>query len=153
MAFLVSWPFPDRDRSGSLYMAYPCAKKVGNITFDVDTIIFGSLAILTGFQSVIFSIFTVVFGISEGLLSDSLGLTKLLKTINLEKGLLIGFTCILIGLVSSVLALIYWQSRPFGPLDRSISLRIVVPGITLFALGTQIVLSSFFLSILEMKHR
>ena len=136
-----------------IFWLLPGPQKIGKITFDVDTIVFGSLAILTGFQSVIFSIFTLVYGVSEGLLAENRGLTKLLKFINLEKGLLIGGTSILIGLISSILAVIYWQSHSFGPLDPSISLRIVVPGITLFALGTQIVLSSFFLSILEMKHR
>ena len=117
----------------------PGPKKIGNITFDVNTLVFGALAILIGFQSVIFAFFTMVFGISEGFLPEDRSLTNVF--------------CILIGLVSSILALIYWQSQSFGTLDLSKSLRIVIPGMTTFAIGTQILLSSFFLSILGMKRR
>jgi glycosyltransferase involved in cell wall biosynthesis len=131
----------------------PGPKKIGSVTFDVNTIVFAALAIMIGFQSVFFALFTMVFGTSEGLLSESRGLTKALKFINLERGLLIGAICVLVGLIGSILALHYWQSFSFGPLDPSKSLRIVVPGVTLFAIGTQIILSSFFLSILGMKRR
>ena len=41
----------------------------------------------------------------------------------------------------------------FGALDYASTMRVVVPGVTLTALGFQTVLSSFFMSILGMRRR
>ena len=48
---------------------------------------------------------------------------------------------------------IEWRRADFGPLDYASTLRQVVPGITLAALGIQTVLSSFFVSMLGMGRR
>jgi len=41
----------------------------------------------------------------------------------------------------------------FGTLDYAQTMRLVVPGVTLTALGFQTILSSFFVSILGMSRR
>jgi hypothetical protein len=46
-----------------------------------------------------------------------------------------------------------WRARGFGPLDYAYTMRRVIPGVTLTALGFQTVLSSFFVSILGMRKR
>ena len=46
-----------------------------------------------------------------------------------------------------------WMQADFGPLDYATTMRLVVPGVTLTALGFQTVLSSFFMSILGMNRR
>src|SRR5262245_19978177 len=46
----------------------PGPRTIGNVTFDVQTLAFASLAVIIGFQSVQFALFTKVFAISEGLL-------------------------------------------------------------------------------------
>jgi hypothetical protein len=46
-----------------------------------------------------------------------------------------------------------WRRASFGPLHYATTMRIVIPGTTLGALGFQTVLSSFFLSILGMRRR
>jgi len=46
-----------------------------------------------------------------------------------------------------------WQEAGFGPLDYSHTMRRVIPGATLTALGMQTILSSFFASILGMSKR
>jgi hypothetical protein len=58
-----------------------------------------------------------------------------------------------IGLTSSVGALAYWSINSFGQLDPTFSMRLVIPGTMLFAMGFQILLSSFFLSILQTKRK
>jgi len=47
----------------------------------------------------------------------------------------------------------YWQSHHFGALDPEKTLRIVIPGFVAVTLGIQVVLSSFFMSILGMGRR
>jgi len=46
-----------------------------------------------------------------------------------------------------------WQRLDFGHLDYASTLRQVVPGVTLAALGIQTILSSFFVSMLGMGRR
>ena len=56
-----------------------------------------------------------------------------------------------LGLISVVA--LGWQSNDFGPLDYARSMRWVIPGVTLAALGFQTILSGFFVSILGMSRR
>jgi glycosyltransferase involved in cell wall biosynthesis len=75
------------------------------VIFDAHTLLFASLAILCGYQSVIFALLIKTFALS------------------------------------------------FGSLDYAYTIRLVIPGATLTALGFQTMLSSFFLSILRMHRR
>jgi hypothetical protein len=55
------------------------------------------------------------------------------------------------GLGLSLAALLHWQRHGFGSLAPTVVLRWVIPGGTLLALGCEVVLSSFFLSVLGLK--
>lgn len=126
---------------------------VEGVTFDVHTLLYGAIAIIIGYQTVIFAIFTKVFAITEGLLPEDPRLTTLFRHIKLETGLIVGFLLVVAGLGMSIYALSYWSFTHFGPLDPSRTLRLVIPAATLLTLGLQTVLSSFFLSILGLKRR
>jgi len=127
--------------------------RIGNTVFDVHTMLFAAMAILIGFQSVVFATFTKIFAISEGLLPEDLRLTRTFRYITLEVGLVVGALLIIAGAGAWVLGLEYWRIRQFGALDPEKTLRIVIPGVVCFTLGFQIVLSSFFLSVLGMSRR
>jgi len=58
-----------------------------------------------------------------------------------------------VGAVALFWALGDWGARSFGELDPRESLRLVVPAVLGLALGVQVVLSSFFLSVLGMRRR
>jgi hypothetical protein len=64
-----------------------------------------------------------------------------------------GVVSFLAGLALLVAAVVQWWSVRFGDLDYSHTMRWVIPGVTLTALGFQTILSSFFVSILGMKRR
>ena len=131
----------------------PGPRRIGNIVFDVHTLLFAAMAILIGFQSVVFAAFTKIFAISEGLLPEDPRLTRMFRYITLEVGLVAGVLLILAGAGAWVLGLEYWRIRQFGALDPERTLRIVIPGVVCFTLGFQVVLSSFFLSVLGMSRR
>jgi hypothetical protein len=46
-----------------------------------------------------------------------------------------------------------WRIQNFGQLDYAHTMRFVVPGFTLTALGFQTILSGFFISILGMRRK
>lgn len=124
---------------------------VDGITLDVHTFLYAAIAIVIGYQTVIFAIFTKVFAITEGLLPEDPRLKTLFRYIKLETGILAGALLFVAGIGLSIYALDLWSSTSFGPLDPSRTLRLVIPAVTLIALGLQTVLSSFFLSILGLE--
>ena len=123
------------------------------ITFDAHTLLFSSLAIMMGYQSILFAICAKTFAINEGLLPRDERVDRFFKVIYLERGLAIGALAFLVGLILLGAAVLQWKSVHFGRLDYAVTMRWVIPGATLTALGFQTVLSSFFVSILGMKRR
>jgi Glycosyl transferase family 2 len=127
--------------------------QIAGVTFDAHTLLFSSLAILMGYQSILFAIFAKTFAISEGFLPKDPRVDRFFKIIYLERGLALGTVAFLAGLILLGAAVLQWKSVHFGRLDYAITMRWVIPGATLTALGFQTVLSSFFVSILGMKRR
>jgi glycosyltransferase involved in cell wall biosynthesis len=127
--------------------------RIGGVTFDVHTLLFASLAILCGYQSILFAMFTKAFAIGEGLMPEDRRLNRFFELVTLECGLMIASAVLLIGLALLLTAVNQWQSAGFGDLDYARTMRLVIPGVTLTALGFQTVLSSFFASILGMRRR
>jgi len=129
----------------------PGPQTVGAATFDYDTLLFGAMAILIGFESVNFAAFSKIFATTEGLLPEDSRLNRIYRYITLEVGLIVGGLLILLGAGTWVLGLSFWRRHNFGHLDPDQALRIVVPGFVALTLGVQIVLSSFFMSVLGMS--
>ncbi|MGB8341493.1 MAG: glycosyltransferase family 2 protein [Chthoniobacterales bacterium] len=127
--------------------------KIGGVTFDAHTLLFSSLAILMGYQSVLFAICAKTFAINEGLLPSDSRFEQFFQVIYLERGLAIGGLAFLAGLILLAEAVLQWKSVDFGRLDYAVTMRWVIPGATLTALGFQTMLSSFFVSMLGMKRR
>ena len=126
---------------------------VEGVTLDVHTLLYAALAVLVGFQAALFAVFTKVFAVSEKLLPENRFVSRLLGYVTLEAGIVVGALLVAAGLAGSVYAFTGWRARSFGPLNPSETLRVVIPSVTALALGFQIVLSSFFLSVLALKRR
>jgi glycosyltransferase involved in cell wall biosynthesis len=125
----------------------------GQVTFDVHTLLFASLAILCGYQAILFAILAKTFAVTEGLLPEDPRLWRLFEVLNLERGLLIGAGAIVMGLVLLFLAINDWRLNDFGRLDYSHTMRWVIPGATLTSAGVQTLFSSFMVSLLGMHRR
>jgi len=134
-------------------MLMPGPLKVGSVTFDVHTMIYAAVAILVGFEAISVGVFTKIFAIGEGLLPPDPRLSRFFKFITLEVGLTVGAILLLLGVGGSLGAVWWWQQRGFGPLDKERMLRAVIPSALALALGFQIILASFFLSILGLRTR
>jgi len=131
----------------------PGPRKLGGVTFDVHTLLYGAAAIIIGFQAILFAVFTKIFAISEGLLPEDLRLNRAFRYLTLEVGLIAAFLLIIAGLGGTAYAYWYWDRLSFGNLDPSQTMRVVIPAVTALAIGCQTLFSSFFLSILGLKRR
>jgi glycosyltransferase involved in cell wall biosynthesis len=124
---------------------------IGGVRLDINTLMYASLLAIIGVQSVLFSIFTYVFGVHSNLLPRDENTDRLLSHVGLEKGLALSAGMILLGFASSLGAVFYWSANRFGDIDPTRSMRLVIPGAMLFTLGFQIFFASFFISILNIK--
>jgi glycosyltransferase involved in cell wall biosynthesis len=126
---------------------------IRGVTFDAHTLLFASLAILLGYQSVFFSILTKSFAIGEGLLPRDPRINRFFDTFNLERGLLLGALMLLGGFSLLLASINQWRLTDFGGLNYAYTMRWVIPGMTLTVLGFETVLNSFFGSILGMRRK
>ena len=124
---------------------------IGRVNLDINTLTYSSLLTIIGVQSVLFSLLTYIFGVNSSLLPRDESTDRLLSRFGLEQGLAAGAGMILLGFVSSLAAVVYWGENRFGIIDPTFSMRLVIPGAVLFALGFQILFTSFFISILNTK--
>jgi len=127
--------------------------QIAGIRFDAHTLLVASLAILCGYQAVMFAAFTKIFAIGERLLPRDDRMERVFRLMTLERGLVAGASGMFVGLGLLIGAVLQWRAQSFGDLDYAHTMRWVIPGVTLTALGVQTILSSFFLSILGMHRR
>ncbi|GAA0940643.1 glycosyltransferase family 2 protein [Nonomuraea longicatena] len=125
--------------------------RIGELAFDVDTLVGASAMVVIGFQAALFALFTKVYAAEEGFLPESPRIRKLLGHVTLERGLIIGGLLAVAGLVGLVMSLVHWQVRSFGELDPRESLRIVVPAATALIMSFQTIFASLFISILGIR--
>jgi len=126
---------------------------IGRATFDAHTLLFGSLFLICGYQSVLFAIFSKAFAVNEGLMPASKQFVGFYRVATLERGLMLGGAAMLVGASMLLFAVNEWRLASFGSLDYARTMRVVIPGATLTALAFQTILSSFFVSILGMNRR
>ena len=126
---------------------------ISGITFDAHTLLFASLAAIVGLQAIVFAFFSKMFAISEGLLPPDPRMDRFFERFPLERGLLLGGVAVIFGLVLLAVAILQWKARDFGTLDYAETMRVVIPGVTLTALGVQTIFSSFLISLLGLRRR
>jgi glycosyltransferase involved in cell wall biosynthesis len=126
---------------------------LGGIKFGEHTLLFSSLAILCGYQAILFAVLSKTFAIGEGLIPSDGRMESLWKAINLEKGLVVGALALVVGLGLLLATFGQWSSGGFGELNYARTMRWAIPGSTLTALGFQTILFSFFLSLLGLRRK
>jgi len=125
--------------------------KMGQVTFNVGTLMMACMALIVGVQLIAFAFFTKVFAIAEGLLPDDPKLSRIFKVFTLEKGLVLGVLTVLAGAILILRALWIWKMANYGVVDYSENLRRLIPAATLMIVGIQCIFSSFFMSVLGLK--
>jgi glycosyltransferase involved in cell wall biosynthesis len=138
---------------GCLAMAWllPQPRRVGSVGFDVHTLLYASLAVVVGFQSMMFWVFAKVYGMRERIVPPDPWFRSLMSVVSLEAGLIIGAALLLGGLGLAIYALSSWGAEGFGALAYAATMRLVIPSSTAILLGFQIIYGAFFVSILEIR--
>ena len=133
-------------------VAFP-GLEVAGARLGVHTLLVASLCLLMGFQSILFAIMSKAYAVGAGLLPWDSRLERFFQVATLERGLVMGLAALVGGVVLIAGAAWNWREVGFGDLDYATTLRGVIPGVTLAALGFQTILSGFFVSLLGMDRR
>ncbi|MGI8496351.1 MAG: glycosyltransferase family 2 protein [Gemmatimonadaceae bacterium] len=127
--------------------------QVGGVTFGAHTLLFSSLAMICGYQSVLFGISAKTFAIGQGMLPLDERMARLYRTIDLERAIVLSLLVMGAGVALLIVSVNHWRAVHFGALDYARTMRVAIPGVTLTAIGFQTLLSSFFASVLGMGRR
>ena len=127
--------------------------RLRGMTFDAHTLLFASLAVICGYQSMLFAFIAKTFAITEGVLPPDPRVDRIVRILPLSRGLLLGLATAAVGGVMLIAAVNTWRVSDFGPLNYADTMRVVVPGVTLAVLGYQTILSCLFLNLLQMRRR
>jgi hypothetical protein len=127
--------------------------KICGATLGAHTLLIASLAVLVGHQAIFFALFAKVFSCREGLLPPDKRIDGFFHLFTLEKGILCSAIAVLGGLILLLWATNIWRSNNFGSLDYAQTMRYVIPGVTLIALGVQTTLSSLIISIMSLTRQ
>src|SRR5437660_3741722 len=121
---------------------------IGSVGLDVNAFVYCAVAVIIGFQAVLFSVLARAFAVGAGLLPASRNTERNFRVVTPEVGLAVGALLLLAGIGLSIYTVWFWSGRSFGALSTSSTIRLVVPAAMLMILGLETVLASFFLSIL-----
>jgi hypothetical protein len=126
---------------------------LGRITLDVHTMIAAAMLAIVGYQCVTVAIAMRIFTLEEELGPPEPGVQRLFSIFTLERGVVTGLVLLVLG-VALIGSMVWkWVASGFGPLDQTHTLRPMVGGATLVALGVQTVLMSFVYSMMGIKRR
>ena len=129
----------------------PAPRRVGHVTLDIHTLFYASLAVVVGFQSMLFWVFVRIYGAREGIVPSDPWFRSIVSVLTLEAGLICAVAMLLGGIALGGYALGSWGSENFGALATTQAMRLVIPSGTLILLGFQTVSSAFFISVLEIR--
>jgi glycosyltransferase involved in cell wall biosynthesis len=139
--------------SGLIAMAWllPGPRAIGRVSLDVHTLLYASLAVIIGAQSVQFWAFAKVYRVREGLVPRDSKFDSLTALATLRAGLLTALVLLLLGVGLGIYALASWEIVGLGALRPTETMRLVIPSATAILLAFQIGYGAFFLSVLEIR--
>lgn len=132
-------------------LVLPGPLRMGSVVFDVHTLVIGMAAILVGTQMVIFFLLAKQHAISVGVLPIGDTFKAFRRLFKLEYALLFAGGLVLLGVAGILVAVADWSALSFGALDYSRMMRLVVPAVTLLAVGVQVAMAAFLSSILDLE--
>lgn len=127
---------------------YPGPLQLGSLELDVHTMMIGSLLTVVGYQAATVALAARIFALEEEIGPPAPWAERAERTFTLERGLLGGGLLALAGVFFIGNAVAAWAEVGFGNLEPVHTMRPVIAGATITAVGVQTALMSFVYSIL-----
>lgn len=137
----------------SIFIVQGPVEMLPHVVFDTNTLLYAGAFFIVGYQALSFGIFTRTYAVQAGFLPKKDSLARVSDVISMELGLVIGLIILFTGVGGTFYSLSVWEENNFGPLEYSEILRKVIPSVIAIIVGLQTILSSFFLSVLQVNKK
>jgi len=126
--------------------------QISHVVLDIHTLYFSSVFLIISLTFFEFYYMVNYYGMSLGIYPWA-GLTEWIsRHLNFEKGLMIGLLLFLTGFGLSASAVFHWYRLSFQNLNPQEIFRIIIPGGFCMIVGLQLVVFSFFITMIKSNH-
>lgn len=125
--------------------------QIGTVTLDVHSLLVMSFALILGMQIVFTGLFAKLYSHIMGFLPYAEKFDRAIKRFTLEKLLTISLILGVIGLSGFFYTLWGWYKVGFSELNYQVTMRQLIPSLTMIAVSVQGIFNGFMLSILFLK--
>jgi len=134
----------------ALFALLPGPVHIAGRIVDLHVMVLGSLLAVLGFQIINIGVYARIYAVTHNFRPEDKSLKRAYRLFNLERGILVGILVFSVGFFTDLYILIKWIMSDFGPLNE---VRLALLASTFIIIGTQIIFSSFFLSMLGIQIR
>ncbi|MBQ2320011.1 MAG: glycosyltransferase family 2 protein [Lachnospiraceae bacterium] len=127
--------------------------KIGQVGLGIHTMMYAAVAMMIGYNLIMFSTFTKIYAQVTGFIPAKGRVHDYMQESTTEKGVLLGFVILLLGIASTLLAFLAWKQKGFGDLIPEEIMRITIPAMVFIVIGFELIFGSFFIGILHIKHK
>lgn len=127
------------------------ALRLGTVVLDVHSLLVMAFVVLLGVQTIFTGIFAKLYSHVNGILPYDETFEKKVKKLTLEKLLALALILGLTGICGFFWTLWEWYKSGFAHLDYRVTMRILIPSLTMIALSVQAMFNGFMLSILFLE--
>lgn len=125
---------------------------LGPVSLDIHTMAYAGAAVIIGFQMMLFAVFTKMIGVYGGWFPKDDRINHL-SEVTLEYYILGSIFLFLVSVGISLHALMLWKSADYGGLDPRVTMRWVVPAVTIMTVAGELFLTGFFMESLRLLSR
>lgn len=127
--------------------------QIGDVSFDIATMILASALILTGFQMVCFHVLTRIFAVRFNLLPSSRRYERLRDKISVDNACIVGGLLLLIAIIATLAGVFSWGATGFGDMVATEIVRPAAVAVVSASLGVQTITTGFLSSMLQQPIR
>jgi Glycosyltransferases involved in cell wall biogenesis len=123
--------------------------RIFNVVLDIHTLYFCSVFLVLAVLLFQFYYLIVYHGVNTGIYRPRPAMTRLINSVTLERGVLLGVVLFITGIIVSMTALLKWYKNNFKELDPAEIFRIVIPGGFSIIVGMQCIVFAIFITIMK----
>ncbi len=126
---------------------------LGGIKFGIHTMIFAAMAVLMGSQLIGLSVMARHYGVIAGMWPQSVLMRRIHRWFTVERACVLGGAMLALGIGGAVTATAIWAVRGFGSMNPAALMRLTIPSMVLGCVGLQMVVTAFFIGLLNQPRR
>lgn len=119
-------------------------------TWDYHVLLFGVLAVILGYNLILFDILAKTFSMGAGLAKPGSWLGLAMKWFTVERGAVLGAAAFLAGLALELKIAYDWAASGYGPM---MAVRGIVLGMAAMVIGAQTIFASFLVGLMQIRRR